>query len=209
MISKSLEPKKAEVAERSPQPVEVKPITPEEQAIASRIMQEDTSWQTIGEESAVDYSLSNDMFALPLPAKKLEEEKKFRFRWITRTPQRLDQVKNLYPEFRRWWPVNSTQPVGGLFSSLIDPNNGCISREDQMLVFKPFWMAVKEREYKDKLADASFHKADKGGDGEEELAGGRRDPTKSKKALRQEIHGGDIPMGGEGYEESSGDSAEA
>jgi len=172
-------------------------LTPEEQAIYNRVAQGDDSWQTIGEESAVDFSLSQDPFAIPSPAKKLEEEKKFRFRWITRTPQRLDEIKNKPVPFR-WWVVNSVQPVGGVFSPFIDPNNGCVSREDQMLMFKPWWMHMKEREYKDRLAEGAFAKTDnKKSVDDMEISGGSRSRLGKKSAMREEIHGGDVVMGGE------------
>jgi hypothetical protein len=50
-------------------------MTPEEQAIATRVMREQDSWENIKEEEMVDFSLSNDKFALPPEAQKLQNEK--------------------------------------------------------------------------------------------------------------------------------------
>ena len=178
-------------------------LTPEEQAIFARVAQDNDDWRTISEEESVDYSLQNDPFEPPIPAKKLEQEKKFKFRWVTRSTARLDEVKNKPVPFR-WWPVNLNQPVGLVFKPFIDPNNGCVSREDQMLMFKPWWMFEKERTYKQGLADSSFRSKTleskngetrrSGRDSDVEIAAGKR---VGNIPLRQEIKGSDIQYGGE------------
>lgn len=180
-------------------------LTPEEKAIFGRVMAESGDWRTISEEESVDYSLSRDPFLPPEPALKLEQSKQFKFRWITRTPARLDEIKNKRVPFR-WWPVNSLQPVGGAFKQYIDPNHGCVSREDQMLVFKPWWMFEKEREYKQGLADGadrakSIENKDRetrkaGRDTDADVIAGKRKGTEDKQ-LRQEIKGSDVQYRGE------------
>jgi len=188
-----------EVKKEEPKIVTSKNLTPEELAIYGRVMSESDDWKTITETSAEDYSLSRDPFELPEPAKKLREKKQFAFRWVTRKPERLDEVKNMRDPFK-WWPVNSTQPVGEVFKSFIDPNMGCVSREDQMLVFKPYWMFEKERAHKERLADAAYNssaleKRDKQRKGEIEIESGKR--RGDDKQLRQEIKGSDIQYRGE------------
>ncbi len=182
-----------------------KNLTPEEQAIYGRVMAESDEWKTITEEETNDYSLSRDPFELPPPAAKLRQNKEFAFRWITRKSERLDEVKSKQVPFR-WWPVNSLQPVGGLFKPFIDPNHGCVSREDQMLVFKPWWMFEKELEYKRDLASAydrskSLESKDgetrkAGRDSDIDIAAGKRKGTETHQ-LRQEIKGSDIQFRGE------------
>jgi hypothetical protein len=117
------------------------PITAEEQAIAARTAADSNrEWETIGEESALDYSLGRDKFELPEPAKKAQNEKRFAFRWIARTPARIDQIRSAaIPE--RWWLCNSTNTP--FLQKFLDPVLGCVTREDQILVFKPWWMHEK------------------------------------------------------------------
>ena len=180
-------------------------LTPEEMAIYARVAAESSDWQTITEESVKDFSLSKDPFELPEPAKKLREKKEFAFRWITRSSARLDEMKNKAVPFR-WWPVNLNQPVGKVFKPFIDPNNGCVSREDQMLVFKPYWMFEKEIAYKQKLAarhDESSRLESKNGetrkagrDSDVDIVAGKRSGLESKP-LRQEVKGSDIQFRGE------------
>jgi hypothetical protein len=208
--SRAVEPKAVQTEAQTPTveaqmpQVVVDPLnmTPEEKAIFSRVQAESSDWKTISEDEAVDYSLSRDPYDLPAPAKKLEKEKRFKFRWIVRTPARLDEIRNKQVPFR-WWIVNSTQPVGLVFGPFLDPNNGCVSREDQMLVFKPWWMYEKERAFKERLADASAGVEAKDGekkraskDTDVEIRAGKRKGT-SDEALRQEIRGSDIQFKGE------------
>ena len=182
-----------------------KNLTPEERAIFGRVMGQSDEWRTITEEETNDYSLSRDIFDLPEPAKKLVQNKEFAFRWITRKSERLDEIKNRPIPFR-WWPVNMNQPVGMIFKPFIDPNNGCVSREDQMLVFKPWWMSERELNYKRKLADSADQskRLDSrdgeirvaGRDTEVEIKAGMRKGTDTKP-LRQEIQGSDVQFRGE------------
>lgn len=185
----------------TPQPkvADLSNLTPEERAIFARVSQDDESWETITEESSHDFALARDPFELPEPAKKLREKKEFAFRWITRKPERLDEVKNKPIPFR-WWPVNLNQPVGMAFKPFIDPNNGCVSREDQMLVFKPWWMFERELRYKQGLADAGYNqqsieKRRAEWRSDVEIEPGLRD--EEQKSLRQEIKGSDIQFRGE------------
>lgn len=130
---------------------DIKPITAEEQAIAARVTSETMDWQTITEEDVEDYSLSKDPFELPPPAMEKQEKKEFFFRWITRSQQRLDEMRSKQAPFR-YWICNSTNTP--FLKGYFDPVLGCVAREDQMLVFKPYWMHVKERLHKEGLAKA-------------------------------------------------------
>lgn len=132
-------------------PVEVPVnLTPEEKAVFQRVISEDDTWLTLDNQDVDDYSLSADPFKLPEPAEKLRGD--FAFRWITRSAARLDEIRNK-PEIFRWWVVNRNQPRAGVFDRFIDPNYGCVSREDQMLVFKPRWLFEKEQAVKRGIAD--------------------------------------------------------
>lgn len=176
----------------------VKPITPEEQAIAARVVAESDDWQTIGEDSTLDFSLGRDVFEFPPPAKAKLNGKEFSFRWILRDPKRLDEVRNKPVPFK-WWICNSTNTP--FLEGYFDPVLGCVCREDQMLMFKPWWMRDKEWNYKGGLADSQ----DKGGellgkngrfnDGIEWRASKR---SIDRPEMGTEVRGGDIVMADEG-----------
>ncbi len=119
----------------------VAPLTAEEQAIAARVAgDESKEWATLTEGDLLDYSFGKDIFALPAPAKKQQDEKKFVFRWIARTPRRLDEIRSKDAPFK-WWVCNSTNTP--FLKDLFDPVLGCVCREDQMLMYQPSWMKVK------------------------------------------------------------------
>jgi hypothetical protein len=183
-----------------PQSDNVVPMTPDERAIYSRVASESDDWKTITESDMEDYSLAEDPFKLPLPAQKLREEKKFAFRWITRNTVRLDQVKSRSVPFR-WWPVNGVQPVANAFNAFVDGSTGAVQREDQMLVFKPWWMFEKELDYKRQLADGnSADITAKNGaptkTGDLEFRAGKRVVEKGSP-LREEVKGSDVQYEGE------------
>ena len=120
-------------------------LTPEEQAIVSRISGETNDWQTIGEESMVDFSLSEQPFKLPKEAQKHFDEKRFVFRWAERTPKRIDTLRTAEPPMR-WIIVNKTT-CPWIGDRNVDPVLGCVCRHDQLLMFKPWsWNELVKRE---------------------------------------------------------------
>jgi hypothetical protein len=193
--------KKAKTQEPVEQePVEdVKPITAEEQAIAARVAGDLGDWGDFGEDSVIDYNLGRDIFELPPPAKKKQDAREFAFRWIERTPKRLDQVRNKPVPFR-WWICNRTNTP--FLDGHFDPVLGCVSREDQMLVFKPWWMRDKEVLYKRYLADSQDQSGNllgkngkKSESGTKWLAGKRSED--GDDAMQHEIRGADVVMADE------------
>lgn len=174
----------------------VSPMTPEEKAISSRIMSEAREWATVDPYATNDFSLSEDPFKLPEPALKLQNNKQFKFRWVHRTAERIDEVKNMQMPFR-WWPVNSTQPEGKTFDRFIDSSTGGVHLLDQILVFKPwnFWEA--EQKIQNRLNDSRGDLTEK--DGQEKndlrLAASKRKAGESRS--RTEISGEDIEFRGE------------
>ncbi len=183
-------------------------MTAGEAAIANAVSAQDDSWQTITEESVLDYKEGKDTFELPEPALKLEEAKQFKFRFITRTPERVQQMKNKEAPFA-WWPVNRVQPAGKAFDRFID-STGCVPREDQLLVFKPWWMWEKERAWDQGMAD----NVDESGDltrkegtskgGLEHRAGKR---AEGDKAMVFEISAADEIVSDEASWDNSGEPA--
>jgi hypothetical protein len=92
----------------------------------------------------------------------MKKKKKFAFRWIARTPERMDEMRTKDIPFK-WWICNEVNTP--FLSGFFDPVLGCVSKMDQMLVFKPFWMFVKEQEFKtrsDRQVQGDFLKAKQG-----------------------------------------------
>lgn len=172
-------------------------LTPDERAITSRIMSETSEWQTINERDVEDFSLSVDPFKLPEPAQKLQDEKKYKFRWFTRSPQRVDEVKNL-AKIRKWWVVNRVQPVPGVFDNHVDGTSGGIHCLDQLLFFKPWWLWEAEQKLEHRLAEADMGLVDKDGTdaGDLKWAAGKR-KLSDRSLGRPEITGSDIHFRGE------------
>lgn len=142
-------------------------LTPEEAAVFQRVATAEDDWKTITEEDVEDYSLMDDPFMLPKPAQEKFDKKEFKYRWIERTSQRLDTIRNL-PIPRRWWICNGVNTP--YLKNFIDPNLGCVSCLDQMLMFKPYWMYAKELTLK-----AELNEAQERGSGVESMDGQKRD----------------------------------
>jgi hypothetical protein len=187
--------------EGTPQKKEdVKPtvLTNDEQALANRVAGSSAEWQTINEREVEDFSLSEDPFKLPEPAKKLQDEKKFKFRWFSRNPQRVDEVKN-FAKVRRWWVVNRVQPMVGAFDDFVDGSTGGIHCLDQLLFFKPWWLWEAEQKVDRRLAEADMGVIEnKDGEdaGDLKWAAGKR-KLHDKTMGRQEVAGSDIHFRGE------------
>lgn len=167
-------------------------LTPEERAIFQRVKNESKDWETITEESVDDYSLMEDPFILPDEVKEFETKRQFKFRWIERKSERLDEIRSAKVP-NKWWIVNvDTFPT---LESLCDPILGCISRLDQMLVFKPWWMHEKRMQLLDELNTAQDRSGTlEGKDGETrdgvQFMAGKRSPDEPTP-LRGEVKAGD------------------
>lgn len=185
---------KRETTERKDEKVTKKTqaLTPEEMAIFQRIKNEADDWKTITEESVDDYSLMEDPFKLPDQVREFEVKKQFKFRWIERKSERLDEIRSAKVP-NKWWIVNvDTFPT---LESLCDPILGCISRQDQMLVFKPWWMHEKRMQLLDELNAAQDRTGTlEGKDGETregvQFIAGKQSPD-DPKPLRGSIKAGD------------------
>jgi hypothetical protein len=189
--------KKIEKPEPKPALTDEQPrvLSSDEQSIAQRVAAADREWELFNEDSVIDFSLADDPLKLPEPALKMEKEKKFKFRWIERKPARLDTMRNLRVPMK-WWPCNSTNTP--FLDGFFDPILGCVSRLDQMLVFKPWIMWTKEREIKDQMAGAvdsgtilSKQGEAKGG---MDFIASRRNPERVLDTPRQEISGTDVVL---------------
>ncbi len=142
--------------ETKPNTVQPSPaLTPEQQAIAARVAAQtaDDDWLHIREDEMLDFSLSKNPFDLPIEAKKLQDEKRYAFRFCERTPSRVDQLtRGLQPPLR-WGIVNAVQLPE--LAHLVDPINGGVCVGGQILLFKPWSHHAMVKEAKRKLADGA------------------------------------------------------
>jgi len=130
-----------------------KVLTPEEQAIIHRIQGQDDSWKTVREDELNDFSLMADPFLLPPECKKLQDEKKYAFRWAERKPSRIDELTRSYDPPLKWIIVNRDQ-CPWIDDRNFDPILGCVPRHDQMLLFKPWSWHARVKAAKQDISNA-------------------------------------------------------
>jgi hypothetical protein len=129
-------------------------LSTEERGIADRAQAQDTDWFTIREDELNDFSLMADPLFIKntMPeAWKLQEEKKYAFRWCERKTQRIDELtKSVSPPLRWALVTRTTLPE---LEKYIDPVLGCIANLDQALLFKPWSHHQIVKEAKQRMAD--------------------------------------------------------
>ena len=149
-------------------------LTTEETALARRIANEDGDWQTITESDIEDYSLCEDPYMLPLEAAKAQEEHRYAFKWAEMTDARISELRSLSVP-KRWWVCNRENMK--FLEKYVDPNHGAIQKQDQILMFKPWWMHEKYQTLKTQMSEAQDmsgnieHKHRTGTDSHEWLSG--------------------------------------
>lgn len=124
-------------------------LTSEEKALKDRVARVDDDWQTITEESMVDFSLSEDPYKLPPEAKAKQDAKEFAFRWAVKSASRVDELKSQDPP-AKWWVCNATSTP--FLAKHCDPVHGGVQKHDQILFFKPYWMHRKHQDMKNEVA---------------------------------------------------------
>jgi hypothetical protein len=189
--------------DREPFVADLTNLTPEELAIAKRVAKEDDSWQTITEGDMNDFSLQEDPYPLPPPAKKAEDEKRFEFRWIERKASRIDEMTgDQQPKHKRWWICNRTSTP--FLAKYVDPIHGGVARYDQLLVFRPWSLHMLDRRIKDGIADSLEQRGVSEKAKEQGFEGGSRFSESSGK-LNAEIRGTGVTVSeGEDFLEGRG-----
>lgn len=130
-------------------------LTPEQQAIAARVSSQanDDEWLHIREDELNDFSLSKNMFDLPDAAQKLQDQKRYAFKFCERKPERIDQLtRGLQPPLR-WGVVNAVQLPE--LANLCDPMTGGVCVGGMILLFKPWSHHERVKEAKRKLSDGA------------------------------------------------------
>ena len=136
------------------EPISSPSLTPDERAIVQRTLNQDTDWHTIREDELTDFRLSDDPFRLPDIALKMQNDKKYAFRWCERTVERIDELTRTAPVYKRWTlATRSTLPQ---LANDVDSILGCVCRGDQALLFRPWHLHEFERNMKIELAEAKY-----------------------------------------------------
>lgn len=134
--------------------METKTMTPEQQSVFNRVRAESAEWETIGEESMVDYSLAIHPLNLKdnFPeAYKEEVEKRYAFRWCTRDDKSIDErTRGGHPVTR--WKI-CTRTTAPFLEKYVDPILGCVTRLDQILLFRPWDRHMVEKRAKEGYAE--------------------------------------------------------
>ena len=127
-------------------------LTPEEQAIASRVEAQDP-FEHIREADLVDFSLAANPMDLHPIAKKLQDDHKYAFRLCTEDPKRVDQLTRAAQPPLKWGIVtrNSLPEM----ASEVDDLLGCVRVLDQLLLYKPWAHHAAVQREKQRLAGAS------------------------------------------------------
>jgi hypothetical protein len=170
--------------------------TPEEEAIRLRAYSDDKSWESVGEDSVLDFSLNEDPLKLPAPAQKEYDEKRYAFRWAEMKTQNIDKLRTLPVPFK-WAVCNSVNTP--FLEDFIDPVLGCVINLGQLLMYKPWWMHMKVVEYETKRAEAHYSGAGLDAlDGESKDKGGEfvshigKEDDKNKRGARAKLGGSDL-----------------
>lgn len=153
-------------------------LTPEQQAIAARVASQtqDDGWLHLRGDEILDFSLTQNQFDLPREVKRLQDEKRYAFRWCERKPERVDQLTRGQSPPMRWGVVNSVQLPE--LAHLVDPITGGVCNGGMILLFKPWshhemYQAAKRKRDEGALAARSLEGAASrlSGDGIEVKAG--------------------------------------
>ena len=130
-------------------------LTPDQRAIAERVASQDTDWMTITEDQMHDFSLMVNPMNLKQnypEAYRMQVERKFVFRWCEKTPNRVDELtRSVRPPLR--WAIVNRQTLPEL-DRYVDPLLGCVTCQDQVLLFKPFAHAEIVNKAKRDMAEA-------------------------------------------------------
>jgi hypothetical protein len=155
MAKGKFEPIKTQLEDNQVIPVVNKTLTPEQQAIITRAESETAEWEPITEESMHDFSLANHPLDLRInfpEAWKEQNEKRYAFRFCERTDKRIDELTRSGHPLTRW--KLCTRTTTPWLAKYIDPVWGCVTRLDQVLLFRPWDRHMIEKRAKQGYAEA-------------------------------------------------------
>ena len=184
-------------------------LTPEQQAIAARVANEgaDDGWLHVSEADMNDFSLSVNPWDLPREVKKLQDEKRYAFRYCERTPARIDMLTRSQAPPLKWGIVNAVQLPE--LAHLVDPITGGVCVGNQILLFKPWAHHAKVKEAKARLADGAARSQSLDGaaaklsspDGKIQATAGPDNRIGGRDVVVQAEDPQDVGLGGSGVED--------
>ena len=130
-------------------------MTPDQLAVYRRVQAESAEWTPITEESMHDFSLSVHPLSLRdnFPEAHREEvEKRYAFRWCERSDKRIDELTRSGHPVTRW--KLCTRTTTPFLEKYVDHIWGCVTRLDQVLLFRPWDRHMIEKKAKDGSAMA-------------------------------------------------------
>jgi hypothetical protein len=130
-------------------------MTPDQLSIHRRVLAESEEWEPITEESMLDYSLAVHPLSLKdhFPeAWKESVEKRYAFRFCERSDKRIDELTRSGHPVTRW--KLCTRTTTPFLPKYVDPIWGCITRLDQVMLFRPYDRHMMEKRAKDGFAQA-------------------------------------------------------
>lgn len=136
-------------------------LTPEQLAVVRRARAESAEWTPISEGDMHDYSLAIHPLSIKrnFPEAYMQQmEKRYAFRWCERTDKRIDELTRSGHPVTRWKLCTSTTTPW--LQKYIDPMWGCVTRLDQVLLFRPWDRHMIEKQAKEgyKAAQANSGK---------------------------------------------------
>jgi hypothetical protein len=181
--------------EPTPKQVQTSSLTPDERALVDQITRSKDDWNTITEESMVDFSLGQDWGKLPSEAQERQDRKEFAFRWCERTPKRVAELTNASAPLK-WWVANRT--TAPFLSKYVDPTVGGILRLDQILLIKPWKLHQLVKDAVSRSAKAMYDSRELTKGGAQKIQS--RDSSDHLKVVsgeRAHVKGGDLMYDGE------------
>lgn len=130
-------------------------MTPEQQAIVKRVQAAEAEWEPITEEQMSDFALMTNPLNLDVSfpeAWKEQQEKRFAFRWCEREDKRIDELTRSGHPVTRW--KLCTRTTTPFLEQYVDSIYGCVTRLDQVLLFRPWDRHMIEKRAKDQTAEA-------------------------------------------------------
>jgi hypothetical protein len=130
-------------------------LTPEQQALVNRATAETADWAPINEGDVNDFSLMVtplDLKANFPEAWKKQVEKKYAFRWCEKTDKRIDELtKGGHPVTQ--WKL-CTRLTTPFLAKYVDSIIGCVTRLDQVLLFRPWDRHMIEKNARNRITEA-------------------------------------------------------
>jgi hypothetical protein len=127
-------------------------LTPEQQALVNRAAAETAEWAPIRGDEVNDFSLMTTPLDLRVnfpEAWKAQVEKVYAFRWCEKTDKRIDELTKGGHPITQW--KLCTRTTTPFLEKYVDSIIGCITRLDQVLLFRPWDRHMLEKNARNQI----------------------------------------------------------